>query len=64
MRFIELDLHKIAVVTRLPGVEMGWKWHQRQNSFQVEYIHLVFDVRLIRLGCPKRSRGAVFNRSD
>jgi hypothetical protein len=33
MSFIELDLHKTVVATRLPGVEMGWKCYQRQTSF-------------------------------
>jgi hypothetical protein len=28
-----LDLNKIVVATRLPGVEMGWKYYQRQTSF-------------------------------
>jgi len=29
MSFIEFDLHKIMVVTRLPGLEMGWKCYQK-----------------------------------
>jgi hypothetical protein len=45
MSFIELNLNKIVVVTRLPGVEVGWKCYQRQISpFQGAYIHLLFDI--------------------
>ena len=33
MSFIELDLYKIMVAIRLPGVEMGEKYFQRQTSF-------------------------------
>jgi len=38
------SIEKIVVVTRLPGVEMGWKNYQRQSPFQVAYIHLLFDI--------------------
>ena len=48
MSFIELNLNKIVVAARLPGNEMGWKCYQRQTTFQVAYIHLLFDVWQIR----------------
>lgn len=45
MSFIELDLHKIVVATRLPG---GVKWAgnviKGKPPFQGAYIHLRFDV--------------------
>jgi len=44
MGFINLDLNKIVVATRLPGVEMGWECYQRQTSFPSSSIHLLFDV--------------------
>ena len=44
MSFIELDLHKTVVATRLPEVEMGWKCYKGKPPFQGAYIHLRFDV--------------------
>jgi hypothetical protein len=32
-----LDLNKIVLATRLPGVEMGWKYYQKQTSFPNSY---------------------------
>ena len=61
MGFINLDLHKIVVATRLPGLEMLSKG---KTPFQGATIHLRFDVWLIRLACPERSLGAGFERSD
>ena len=44
MSFIELDLHKTVVATRLPGVELAGNVIKGKPPFQVAYIHLLFDV--------------------
>ena len=44
MSFIELNLNKIVVATRLPGVKWAGNIIKGKPPFQVAYIHLLFDV--------------------
>ena len=55
MSFIELDLNKIVVATRLPGVEMGWNVIKGKPPFQGATIRLRFDVWRIRLAGFERT---------
>jgi hypothetical protein len=44
MGFINSDLHKIVVATRLPGVKWAGNVIKGKLPFQGAYIHLLFDV--------------------
>jgi hypothetical protein len=44
MSFIEWDLHKIVVATRLRGLKWAGNVIKGKPPFQVAYIHLLFGI--------------------